>query len=86
LVDVIIGGEDVTHPKPHPESIDTAIKLLRQEPQKCLYIGDSLIDAEAAFNSKVDFIAVTTGTTPKEAFSKFPNIKILSCISELLDF
>lgn len=86
LIDVIIGGEDVKNSKPHPESIEMALRLLNRKPQNCLYVGDSLIDAETAFNSKLDFIAVTTGTTPKEEFVRFPYVRIVSCLSELTDF
>ena len=86
LIDVIVGCEDVVHPKPHPEPIEKAIKLLNVCPENCLYIGDSLIDAETAFRANVDFIAVTTGTTLKEEFVKFPYIKIFGCLNELVAF
>lgn len=85
LVDVIIGIEDVVNPKPHPEPVEKAIKALNACPENCLYIGDSLIDAETAFRANVDFIAVTTGTTEKEEFYTFPNIKIVSRLAELID-
>ena len=71
LIDVIVGGEDVVNPKPHPEPIENAIKLLNVCPENCLYIGDSLIDAEAAFRANVDFIAITTGTTKRKNSSSF---------------
>lgn len=86
LIDVIVGGEDVKNPKPHPEALKKALMIMNKEPQTCLYIGDSLIDAEAAFNAKLDFIAVTTGTTPKEEFARFPYVRIVSCLKELTPF
>ncbi len=83
LVDVIIGGEDVKNTKPDPEPLIKAIELLGVEPCNALYVGDSIIDAEAAFNAGIDFIAVTTGTTTKDEFGKFPNLDIISRLSEL---
>ncbi len=83
LIDVVVGGEDTVHSKPHPEPVEKALNQLNEKPQNCLFIGDSIIDAETAFNAKLDFIAVTTGTTPKEAFNKFPKIGVVPCLCDL---
>lgn len=84
LIDVIVGGEDVVHSKPHPEPVEKALNLMNEKPQNCVYIGDSIIDAETAFNAQLDFIAVTTGTTHKEEFDKFPKIGVIPCLSDLI--
>ncbi len=84
LIDLVIGFEDVTNTKPHPEGLLAAMRELDAHPDKVLYIGDSTIDAKTAYNAKVDFVAVTTGTTGKEEFMKFPNIAIFNRLSELL--
>ena len=39
--------DDVTHPKPHPESLLLAAKRLRVKPEECVYVGDSHSDVEA---------------------------------------
>lgn len=85
LIDVIVGGEDVVNFKPHPEPLERAFKLLNVPPENCLYIGDSLIDAQTALRANVDFIAVTTGTTKKEEFCKFPYVEIFGDLKELAD-
>lgn len=83
--DVIIGPEDISIGKPHPEGLLMAIEKLNVKKEETLYIGDSIIDAETARNAGVDFIGVTTGTTTKEDFSKEPAIKIIHNLSELFD-
>lgn len=83
LVDIIIGGEDVTVPKPDPQGILTAIERLSADKSHVLYIGDSHIDANAAQNAGVDFTAVTTGTTTAGEFERFPHVKIIKDLTEI---
>ena len=63
LIDVIIGGDDVTHEKPAPDGLLKAIEALGTDKREVLYVGDSLVDAKAAQLAGVDFAAVLTGTT-----------------------
>lgn len=44
---VAVTAEDVTHHKPHPESLLLAAKRLRVAPNECVYVGDSYTDVEA---------------------------------------
>lgn len=84
LIDIIIGGEDVDVPKPDPQGIFIAIERLETDKRSVIYIGDSLVDANAAQNAAVDFAAVTTGTTTAEDFHGLPYIKIMEDLEELL--
>jgi phosphoglycolate phosphatase len=83
LVDIIIGGEDIALPKPDPQGIFLALERLGGQKSDVLYIGDSLVDANAANNAAVDFAAVTTGTTQAREFEALPHIKIMNDLSEL---
>ena len=85
LIDRIIGCEDVTAMKPDPEGIEKAIAAFGVKKGAVLYTGDSLVDAGAAKNAGVAFAAVTTGTTPAEAFADVPHVRIMKSLSELLD-
>ena len=67
-IDYIVGGEDVTNHKPNPEGLITSIKKMQLTPNDILYVGDSIVDAKAAENTKVDFCAVLTGTTARDEF------------------
>ena len=67
LIDVVVGYEDVTEHKPHPAAILKAIEHLGAAEKDAIFVGDTVIDAEAA-NAGVAFAAVTTGTTTREDF------------------
>ena len=75
-VDEIVGGEDVDNAKPAPDGLELMVKRLNVDESDVLYIGDSYIDAETAQNAGVDFAGVTTGSTSKIDFEKFPHIYI----------
>lgn len=78
LIDFIVGSHDVEHHKPSPEGIQKAMEHFHVAPADVLYIGDSYVDAEAAQAAGVDFIGVTTGTTPAEQLATYPHVAILS--------
>lgn len=84
LFDVIVGGDDVNNPKPDPEALIKAISSLGAAKKDVLYIGDSAIDIKTARRAGVDFVAVTTGATGKEAFLPFPHIAIIDSLSDLV--
>jgi pyrophosphatase PpaX len=44
---VIVTPEDVTHPKPHPEPVELALRTLGVEPHEAIFIGDSPHDMVA---------------------------------------
>jgi phosphoglycolate phosphatase len=41
---LIMGGDEVKHPKPDPEMIESACKRLRLVPRQIAYIGDTVTD------------------------------------------
>ena len=45
---VVVGLEDVSEPKPHPEGILRALQQLGVAPERALMVGDSVADIEAA--------------------------------------
>lgn len=81
--DVIIGGEDVAALKPDPEGLLMAIQRVRSSPRRCLYVGDSVIDAETSKRAGVAFAAVLSGVTPRERFAEYDGCQILGSLSEL---
>ncbi|WIV19362.1 pyrophosphatase PpaX [Paenibacillus polygoni] len=44
----IVTVSDVTHPKPHPEPVLTAVKQLQVDPSETLMVGDSPVDIQSA--------------------------------------
>lgn len=82
-VDIIIGGEDVANFKPDPEGLIKAIACLNLRKEDCLFVGDSLVDAETAKNAGVDFAAVLTGTTEREEFGVYDPLNIIKRLDKL---
>ena len=55
--DLVISSLDVTRPKPDPESVIRILDFFQVDPEKCLYIGDSEVDARTAGGAGVPFVA-----------------------------
>lgn len=83
-VDEIVGGEDVKAHKPDPEGILLMLDRLEVLKKETLYVGDSYIDAETAQNAGVDFAGVLTGSTTRDAFSKYPHLMIKNSILDII--
>jgi phosphoglycolate phosphatase len=85
LFDMIVGGEDVSEPKPAPQGIEQAMTALRLTPSDILYVGDTTIDAETAARARVAFLAVLSGVTPRHEFSKHSTVGIVDDLGQLLE-
>lgn len=83
LVEFVIGSEDVKTHKPSPEGMFMAIERFGADKKDVLYIGDNVIDGEAAQNAGVDFAAVLTGNNVREDFFHLPHVKIMNTLAEL---
>ena len=59
--DVIVGSDDVTHPKPHPEPVLAALARLGAAPETAVFIGDSRHDIECGRAAGVKTAAVLWG-------------------------
>jgi phosphoglycolate phosphatase len=80
---VVIGGADVSQPKPHPDGIRQALSALGTPSASALYVGDSISDAKAAHRAGVRFVAVLSGPTPATAFDSTPAHDILPAVTGL---
>ena len=54
--DMVVSSLDVKHPKPHPESLLKILRFFEIEPDEAVYIGDSIVDVDAARAAGVHFI------------------------------
>jgi len=82
-LDLIIGLDDVSAPKPDPAGLDYAIEKLAVPREDVLYIGDSYIDAQTAQNAGVAFAGVATGPTPKEKLLEYPHVFVGDSLTEV---
>lgn len=67
---MIVGASDVTHHKPHPESVHVTMEKFGAKPEEVVVIGDSSFDLDMARNAGVDGIGVTTGIHTRELLKK----------------
>ncbi|MBI1968094.1 MAG: HAD-IA family hydrolase [Gemmatimonadetes bacterium] len=59
--DAIVGADEVTHPKPHPEPVLKALELLNARPAESVFIGDSRHDIECGRAAGVKTAAALWG-------------------------
>jgi len=58
---VVVGSDDVTNPKPHPEPVLVALERLDRSPGEAVFIGDSRHDLECGRAAGVATAAVLWG-------------------------
>lgn len=84
IIDLIVGGEDVKAAKPSPEGVFLALENLGTDKDTTLYIGDSIVDAETAQATGMDFAGVLHGATTAEELEAYPHVAIMKDLTELL--
>ena len=83
LFSSIIGREDVTNRKPHPEPILKCLERLALQPHEAVYIGDSPIDVQASRAAGSHTVGVLTGTSTREIMTDHAPDYILDSVAEL---
>ncbi|HNX95601.1 MAG TPA: HAD family hydrolase [Holophaga sp.] len=69
--DPLITPDQVSHGKPHPESLELCLSAHGLEPQEALMIGDTPFDLEMARSAGVPSVAVGHGFYAQEALLPF---------------
>lgn len=76
--DLVVTAMDVQMPKPHPEQLLAVLTHFMIAPQQMVYIGDSLLDAQASQAAGVPFIAFQNNELPADlhiqALSQIPSV------------
>jgi len=73
--EVLIGREDVEHPKPHQEPILKALKAMNKEPSSDVWmIGDTFLDLESAKNAGVVPVGVLSGYGDEKELRKYTDL------------
>src|SRR5262249_42877109 len=80
---MVVGAQDVSNHKPHPESVHLTIENLKVPSKDVVVIGDSSFDLDMARNAGVDAIGVTTGIHTKELLQKSSPRHIVSGLHEV---
>ena len=61
LMDVLVCADEVQNPKPHPEPVEKAVRLLDADPASTIYVGDSIHDMRSGRAAGVWTAAVLWG-------------------------
>ncbi|MGH7580405.1 MAG: HAD-IA family hydrolase [Gemmatimonadales bacterium] len=61
LMDVLVCADEVDNPKPHPEPVEKAVRLLGADPATTVYVGDSIHDMRSGRAAGVHTAAVLWG-------------------------
>ena len=81
MFDIIIGNDEVKHPKPSPDEIQKAMKKLKIK--KGYMVGDSIYDIQAGKKAGLKTVAVATGNHTKTMLKKEKPDVLLNSIAEL---
>ena len=82
-MDAIVTVQDVTHPKPHPEPVLTAIQQLNADPKRTLMVGDSPADIKSAQAAGALSAAVAWSLKGAEELKKYNPDYILEDMLDL---
>ncbi len=83
LIDVVLGPEDVAHPKPAPDMLLTALRRLGVSADEALYVGDMDIDVQTARAAGVRVWVVPTGSADRATLEAARPDRILTGLGEL---
>ncbi|MSN96129.1 HAD family hydrolase [Campylobacter sp. FMV-PI01] len=81
---VIIGKDDVINPKPDPEPILLALKLMNKTKQNAFMIGDTKLDIISAKSAGINSFALTCGYSNFQELSKFTTQIYNNCLEAIL--
>ena len=79
----VVGGDDAPEFKPDPRGILMALDRLEVARNEAVYVGDTLIDAHAAANAGLPFIAVLTGFATRDDFAAVTALAVLDSVVDL---
>lgn len=84
LFEVVVGAEDAPSHKPDPGALLMALERLGCPPRHAVYVGDHVVDGQAAASAGVPFIGVLTGTTSVQQLREHRPVAVVACVTEML--
>jgi phosphoglycolate phosphatase len=80
---VVMGPEDVPHPKPAPDMLLAAMHRLSKEKSETLFVGDMTIDLETARAAGVEVWLVATGSHDWDTLEKAHPDRLLNDLNSV---
>jgi HAD superfamily hydrolase (TIGR01509 family) len=84
-VAIVVTDDDVKNAKPAPDLVSAAADKLGVAPDRCLMVGDTPYDGEAATRAGVPFVALATGFHTEAALRAAGAIQVYSGPGALLE-
>ncbi|HII90743.1 MAG TPA: HAD family phosphatase [Methanosarcina sp.] len=66
IFDIVVTGDDIKNPKPHPDPFIKAVELLNVQPKECIVIENAILGVEAAKKAEIYCIGVPTYLEPSQ--------------------
>jgi HAD superfamily hydrolase (TIGR01509 family) len=85
LVDEETSADDAKKTKPHSDIFDATLRKLKLPASKCIALGDTPYDAEAAGHAGLRTIGVTTGGWSREELMAAGCAEVYESVEELLE-
>ncbi|MBE6665256.1 MAG: HAD-IIIA family hydrolase [Ruminococcaceae bacterium] len=82
-VSLAIGEREGIRRKPAPDSVLSVLSQMTATPKETVYIGDSDVDIETAYNSGIDIISVTWGFRDKDFLSRSGALAFADSVEQL---
>ncbi|MFA6357805.1 MAG: HAD family hydrolase [Candidatus Omnitrophota bacterium] len=82
--DYVLCADKLKHGKPNPEILNKIVKRFAFKKSQVLYVGDMVIDAQAANRAKINAIIVMGGSSSKSEIKKEKPFKIIPAIGKLM--
>jgi phosphoglycolate phosphatase len=81
--DVVLGPDDVPHPKPAPDMLLAALHRLGVSPREALYVGDMDVDVETARAAGIPVWVVPTGSVDRATLEAARPDRLLHGLADL---
>ncbi len=86
LFAAILGDDDVSQNKPHPEILYRALEKMGLKKEDVVFIGDSLIDIQTGSNGGIRVFAVPSGVCSREELEEARPAAVLHRLADLLNY
>jgi phosphoglycolate phosphatase len=81
----VLSRNDVTRLKPAPEGLEQALGLLRMDAPDVIYVGDSVLDVQAAKAARLKIVSITSGVHPAEKLRAAAPDYVVDSLTEAAD-
>ena len=86
MIQAITGRDDTWRLKPHPSPVKHAAEQLGVPVERCLVVGDTTVDIEAARAAGARSVGVLCGFGTEDELERAGADRILACTGNLLDW